>query len=272
MGPWEHPKWCSATRSGIGAPKVPFSAKMTKMPWSTLGLTKGQTKSKLSQNNIFHSFTLNPSFSEIFNNFDQVWLEVDLGGPKNPNFDPSVKTSWNQCHCEDYQILIPTTVHGSKSELDRSRCHENGDNALINAPLTFKSHNFLSNRWIFKIHTFSKTGIQDPSKHVKINPIKGGLRLATLEGPPPQHLCRDYKKPQAPFRQRGITFFLSFALCLVFLHIFLSSKHQNTPKNTSKLLDSSLFTKNTRYCYYTQSSFPWFYTWDLGLKGVDEAF
>ena len=32
----------------------------------------GQTRSKLSQNNIFHSFTSNPSFSEIFNNFDQV--------------------------------------------------------------------------------------------------------------------------------------------------------------------------------------------------------
>ena len=32
MCPQEHPKRRDATRLGIGAPKVPFSAKMTKMP------------------------------------------------------------------------------------------------------------------------------------------------------------------------------------------------------------------------------------------------
>ena len=70
-------------------------------------------------------------------------------------------------------------------------------------------------------------------------------------------------------------FWLSFSLCLVFLHVFLSSKHQKTqktPKNISKVLDFSHFTKNTRYCSYNQSSFPWFYTWDFGFRGVDEAF
>ena len=43
-------------------------------------------------------------------------------------------------------------------------------------------------------------------------------------------------------------------------------------KNTSKFLDSSHFTKNTMYYSYTQSSSPWFYSLDLGFKGVDVAF
>ena len=61
MGPQEHPEWRGATHSDIGAPEVNFSAKP-------------------SQNNTFHNFTSNPSFSKIFDNFDQVWpswLEVD---------------------------------------------------------------------------------------------------------------------------------------------------------------------------------------------------
>ena len=57
------------------------------------------------------------------------------------------------------------------------------------------------------------------------------------------------------------------------LYFFLSPKHQktpkNTPKNTSKSLDSFLFTKNTRYCFCTQSSFPWFYIQDLWFRGLD---
>ena len=126
------------------------------------------------------------------------------------------------------------TIQGSKSELEQLRYHKNRDNAPIDAPLTSESHNFWSDRWIFKIHTFSKTGSQDPSKHVKINPIRGVLRLAALEGPLPQTLCRGYKKPQAAFKQRGITFFLSFNLCLVFLHVFLSSKHQKEHKKHPK--------------------------------------
>ena len=42
-----------------------------------LGLSKSQTRSKSSQNNIFYGFTSNPSYSETFVNFNQVWLEVD---------------------------------------------------------------------------------------------------------------------------------------------------------------------------------------------------
>ena len=47
------------------------------MPLVNPGLIKGQTRSKYSQNNIFHGFISNWSSSEIFINFDQDWLEVD---------------------------------------------------------------------------------------------------------------------------------------------------------------------------------------------------
>ena len=77
MGPREHPEWCDATYLGTRAPEVPFSTKMTKMPLVNPSLTKSQTKSKFPLKNTFHSFISNPSFLEIFGNFDQVWLEVD---------------------------------------------------------------------------------------------------------------------------------------------------------------------------------------------------
>ena len=134
---------------------------------------------------------------------------------------------WNQFHCEDYQILIPMNVHGSKSELEWSRCHENRDNALIDAPLTFESHNFWSDCWIFKIHTFLETGSQDLSRSVKINmteafwrwwPYKGRCfknRAAAIKGP--RHPS-DQKKKKTP----GLP-----ALCLDEFKAFLiSSKHK----------------------------------------------
>ena len=83
MGPWKHLDWCGTTRLGIRALKVLFSAKM---PLVNLELTKSQTRSKSSQNNIFHGFTSNPSYSETFVNFDRVWLSLTCGwlsvGPK----------------------------------------------------------------------------------------------------------------------------------------------------------------------------------------------
>ena len=88
-----------------------------------LVLTKSQTRSKSSQNNIFHGFTSNPSFSEIFSKFD---LDLTLCGPKNPNFNLGVRTGWTQHHCEDYQIPIPVTTHELKLELERPRYHETG--------------------------------------------------------------------------------------------------------------------------------------------------
>ena len=124
------------------------------------------------------------------------------------------------------------TIHGSKSELQRSGFHENQDNALIDAPLTSKSHNFWSDCWIFKIHTFSEIGSQDLSRHVKINLIKGVLRWVALEGLLPWNSCRGYKKPQ----HLSDHFLLSFALCLVFLHDFSPSKHKNTQKTHQSFL------------------------------------
>ena len=61
-------------------------------------------------------------FYQLWPSLTWSWLPMGLG---NPNLDPVVKTGWDQCHCEENQILIPTTIHGSKSELERPRYHEN---------------------------------------------------------------------------------------------------------------------------------------------------
>ena len=147
-------------------------------------------RSKPSEISIFHSFTSNPSFMESFDNFD---LKSILGGPKNPNFNPAIRMGWNQCHCKDYQIIIPKTIHGLKLELERLRYHENRDDVPINGPLTSESHNFWSDRWIFKIHTFSETGSQNISRGAKINSFLDLLRPAVLEGLPPRNACWSYK-------------------------------------------------------------------------------
>ena len=55
-------------------------------------------------------------------------------GPRNPNFDPAIRMSWNQFHCKHYQILIPTTIHGSKSELKQLRYWENREKHISMLP------------------------------------------------------------------------------------------------------------------------------------------
>ena len=145
------------------------------MPFVNPGLTKGQTRSKSSQNNIFHGFISNLNSLEIFGNFDQVQLD------------------------------------------------------------------------------------------------RGHLKMAALQSPLPRKVCRGYKRPQAPpqTKKRRRRDSLGPALCLdEFFAFLLSSKHKKTHQSLLILL----FTKNTRYCYYTQSSFSWFYTLDLGFRGVDVAF
>ena len=132
---------------------------------------------------------------------------------------------------------------------------------MINAPQTFESHNFWSDRWTFKIHTYSETGIQDISIHVKIKPIGGLLKVVALQGPLPRNLCWGYKS-HMHLSHWGESFFAEFCSLPGFSTCFSPlSNTKNTnkhPKNTSKLLDSSLFTKNTMYYSYTQSSSPWF--------------
>ena len=173
-------------------------------------------------------------------------------GPKNPNFDLVVKTGWNQCHGEDYQILIPTIIHGLKSEIERSRYHKNRDDASIDALLTSEGHNFWSDHWIFKFHTFSETGSQYLSKGVKINPILGLLRLATLKGHCLEMHAKAINSPKHLSDLGGDTFFWTFCSLPSFSTHF--SLFQ-TPKNTSKLVDSSLFTKKPKVLFLNQIFF-----------------
>ena len=141
--------------------------------------------------------------------------------------------SWNQCHCEDYQILIPMTIHGSKLKLEWLRYHENRDDALIDAPLTSESHNFWSNRWIFKFHTFSETGSQNLSKGVNINLIRGSWRLRPYKGRRLEVHARAINSPGTP--QTWKDFFLSFCSLLgIFPHIFPSFKHKKHTKKHPK--------------------------------------
>ena len=74
--------------------------------------------------------------------------------------------------------------------------------------------------------------------------------------------------PKHPSNQGG-RHFSNFLLSAWSLYTFFSLP--NTKKHIHPL-DSSIFTNNTRYCSYTQSSFPWFYTLDLGFRGVGVTF
>ena len=82
-GSWEHVDWHGTTHSGIGALKVPFKVKFTKILLVKLGLSKSQTWSKPPQNKNFHDFTTNPSLSESFVSFDKLWLESNTWEPTN---------------------------------------------------------------------------------------------------------------------------------------------------------------------------------------------
>ena len=55
-------------------------------------------------------------------------------GPRNPNFDPAIRMSWNQFHWEYYQILIPMTIHWLKLELKRLRYWENCEKHISMLP------------------------------------------------------------------------------------------------------------------------------------------
>ena len=72
---------------------------------------------------------------------------------------------------------------------------------------------------------------------------------------------------------KGTHIFLKFSLYPIPLYIFsLFKTPKNTSKKTSNFLDSCIFTNNSRQCSCTQSSSPWFYTLDLGFRGMDVAF
>ena len=177
---WHNPFRHLSTRSAF------FSQNAPSQPWVWLKVKWGQNPYKTTFFIVLHQTQASRRFLTTLTKFDPKSI---LGGPKNPNFDPAVRMGWNQCHCEDYQILILTTIQGSKLELERPRYHENRDDAPINAPQTSESHNFWSNCWIFKIHTFLEIRSQNIFRGVKINPIRALLRLTALEGPPPRNVC-----------------------------------------------------------------------------------
>ena len=64
---------------------------------------------KTLKNNIFHSFTSNSSLSKNFDKFDQKSI---MGGPKNPNFDLTVRMGWNQCLYEDIKFSFQQLLMG----------------------------------------------------------------------------------------------------------------------------------------------------------------
>ena len=226
MGLREHPEWRGVTRSDIGAPKVPLSAKMTKTP---------------------------------------------LMGPKTVILIWLTEWGWNQCHWEDNQILIPKTIHGSKSELEGPRYHENRDNAPIDAPLTSENHNFWSNRWIFKFHTFSKSGSQYLSNHVKINPIRRRWGWRPYKGRRLEKLVGAINSSRHPPDQKKDFWEVSLgsALCLDDFHsLFLSSKQKKLKKKTHQsllILASSPKIQGSVLVYnlFFLGSTPWI--WSLGV-------
>ena len=88
----------------------------------------------------------------------------------------------------------------------------------------------------------------------------------------PTKCARAYKRLLAA-QIEGETFWELFGhLSRHFFSLFSPYFSPKKYKNTSKLLDSSLFSKNTRYCSYPPSSSPWFYTLDLRYRGMDVAF
>ena len=139
---------------------------------------------------VLHQTWVSRRFLTILTKFDPKSI---LSEPKNHNFDLVVRLGWNQHHCKDYQILIPTTVHRSKSKLERPRYHKNRDDAPTDAPLTSESHNFWTDRWIFKFHTFSETESQKLAKGIKINLIKGGWRPLKGRQPPYKGCCLEVR-------------------------------------------------------------------------------
>ena len=111
--PRAHPEWRGATRLDTGAPKVPFSAKMTKLPLVNPKLIEIQTKLKSPQNSTFHSFTSNLSFSERFGKFDQVWPEVDSRrAPKTLILIRSSKLIETKAIAKIIKFLVPRLFTG----------------------------------------------------------------------------------------------------------------------------------------------------------------
>ena len=113
-------------------------------------------------------------FRQLWPSLTQSWLLVGL---KNPNFDLAGRTNRNQCHCKDYQILNPTTIHGLKSELEQPRYHENHVNASIDASLTSRAITFDPTIGFSSSIPFQKQEVKIfpmVSRSTQSRPLKGG--------------------------------------------------------------------------------------------------
>ena len=148
---------------------------------------------------------------------------------------------WDQRHCEDYQILIPTTIHGSKSELERLRYHENWDKTLIDAPLTSRSHNFWFDRWIFEFHTFLETKVKIFPRVSRSTQSIAFWRWQPLKGWHLEKHVGAIKGPRHPLDQKKILP-RSYSLPRRFLSFSPLFQTQKTHQSLLILL----FTKNIR--------------------------
>ena len=159
------------------------------------------------------------------------------------------------------------TIHGSKSELEWPRYHKNQVNALINASLTFGSHNFWSNRWIFKIHTFLETGSQDLSRSVKINLTEAFWRWWPYKGRCFKNRARAIKAPGTLQTKKRD----SWAPCSLPRWIWSFSPLFQTQKTHKKHIKPSRFFLHQKY--NVLFLYPIFFSlvlhFGFGVRGVD---
>ena len=256
MGPREHLEQCGTTHLDTEAPEVPFLAKMTKMPLVNPRLDRRSNKVKTLTKKKKKTFFI------VLHQTRASWRILTT----LIKFDPKSIRVGSKILILIWlskQVGTNSIAKIIKFSFQRLFMGRNRDDAPIDAPLTFESHNFWSNRWIFKIHSFSETGSQNLFRGVKINPFLGLLRLAVLEGLPPQNAC-----PGTPQTQKR-THFSEFLLFAWFTYTFLSLP--NTKKHIKASWFFSLHQKH-KVLFLYQSSFPWFHTLDLGFGGVDVAF
>ena len=97
-----------------------------------LGQTESQSQPKSSKKKktffmFLHQTRATWPFSSTLTKFNP---RLTLKGTRNPNFDLTIRTGWDQRHCEDQQIRFPTTIHWLKLELKRIRYLENRENCF----------------------------------------------------------------------------------------------------------------------------------------------
>ena len=124
---------------------------MIKMPLVNLELTKNHTERTFSM--FSHQIWGYQKFELTLTKFD-LWLTLDDN--QNPNFDPTVKTGWNWCHCKEYWINFPTIAHGLKSNLKQLRYLKSYAKhvSLLLEAITFDpTVQFLKCRVLWKLYT-----------------------------------------------------------------------------------------------------------------------